>query len=189
MASGQSECSLRVAGGFNLKRCSCNRRSVRKRMLNLRPGTNAQTSNPFTVPNGPDLSLPLYFLFCLRSDHSTHLLNKRLAIPRRNLVITMFMTRVFGRTLFAAAKSEASAATAAAAASARMVHNPLQEFFEADRSQDDDQPVVYGRSWKASELRLKSWDDLHKLWYVLLKEKNMLMTQRQMLHAQNLTVS
>ncbi|MBA0835484.1 hypothetical protein Goarm_007762 [Gossypium armourianum] len=43
-----------------------------------------------------------------------------------------------------------------------------------------------GRSWKASELRVKSWDDLHKLWYVLLKEKNMLMTQRQMLHAQNL---
>ena len=42
-----------------------------------------------------------------------------------------------------------------------------------------------GRSWKASELRLKSWDDLQKLWYVLLKEKNMLMTQRQMLHAQN----
>lgn len=46
--------------------------------------------------------------------------------------------------------------------------------------------MVSGRSWKASELRLKSWDDLHKLWYVLLKEKNMLMTQRQMLHAQNL---
>ncbi|KAM0018301.1 putative ribosomal protein L47 [Helianthus debilis subsp. tardiflorus] len=45
---------------------------------------------------------------------------------------------------------------------------------------------LLGRSWKASELRLKSWDDLHKLWYVLLKEKNMLMTQRQMLHAQNL---
>ncbi|GAB4845584.1 hypothetical protein Ancab_038986 [Ancistrocladus abbreviatus] len=43
-----------------------------------------------------------------------------------------------------------------------------------------------GRSWKACELRLKSWDDLQKLWYVLLKEKNMLMTQRQMLHAQNL---
>ncbi|KAF6167040.1 hypothetical protein GIB67_041295 [Kingdonia uniflora] len=42
------------------------------------------------------------------------------------------------------------------------------------------------RGWKASELRLKSWDDLQKLWYVLLKEKNMLMTQRQMLNAQNL---
>lgn len=46
--------------------------------------------------------------------------------------------------------------------------------------------VLSGRSWKASELRLKSWDDLNKLWYVLLKEKNMLMTQRQMLHSQNL---
>ncbi|XP_062169771.1 uncharacterized protein LOC133875607 [Alnus glutinosa] len=95
----------------------------------------------------------------------------------------MFLSRIFGRTLFAAAKSETSTATAAAASAAR---NPLEEFFEADRSVDDDKPFVYGRSWKASELRLKSWDDLHKLWYVLLKEKNMLMTQRQMLHAQNL---
>ncbi|KAL2530209.1 ribosomal protein L29 family protein [Forsythia ovata] len=96
----------------------------------------------------------------------------------------MFLTRVFGRTLFAAARSEASAAGAAASTIAK--RNPLEEFFEADRSPDDDKPVVYGRSWKAPELRLKSWDDLNKLWYVLLKEKNMLMTQRQMLNAQNL---
>ncbi|XP_022135437.1 39S ribosomal protein L47, mitochondrial [Momordica charantia] len=97
----------------------------------------------------------------------------------------MFLTRVFGRTLLAAARSETSSA-AAAASTVRTGYNPLEEFFEADRSPDDDKPVVYGRSWKASELRLKSWDDLNKLWYVLLKEKNMLMTQRQMLHAQNL---
>lgn len=95
----------------------------------------------------------------------------------------MFLSRIFGRTLFAAVKSETSGATAAAATVAR---NPLEEFFELDRSTEDEKPVVYGRSWKASELRLKSWDDLQKLWYVLLKEKNMLMTQRQMLHAQNL---
>ncbi|KAL4366711.1 hypothetical protein GQ457_05G034230 [Hibiscus cannabinus] len=91
----------------------------------------------------------------------------------------MFLSRFIGRTaLLAAAKSESSAAAAAAS-------NPLEQFFEADKNPDDQKPV-YGRSWKASELRLKSWDDLHKLWYVLLKEKNMLMTQRQMLHAQNL---
>ncbi|KAG5049699.1 hypothetical protein AAZX31_04G156500 [Glycine max] len=98
----------------------------------------------------------------------------------------MFLSRTLGRTLFAAAARSKQYATTAAAAAGREGHNPLQEFFEADRSPDDDKPVVYGRSWKASELRLKSWDDLHKLWYVLLKEKNMLMTQRQMLNAQNL---
>ncbi|XP_051135842.1 uncharacterized protein LOC127254657 [Andrographis paniculata] len=98
----------------------------------------------------------------------------------------MFLRRAFERTLLAAAKSEASAAPAAAAASSTALRNPLEEFFEADRNPENKKRVIYGRSWKASELRLKSWDDLHKLWYVLLKEKNMLMTQRQMLQAQNL---
>ncbi|KAM1026002.1 hypothetical protein ACFX13_039707 [Malus domestica] len=113
----------------------------------------------------------------LQSSGSTH------HEPQKRRRQPPHVARYFRRTLFSAAKTE----TSAAASAARMTeYNPLEEFFEKDRSQEEEKPVVYGRSWKADELRLKSWDDLNKLWYVLLKEKNMLMTQRQMLHAQNL---
>ncbi|MED6159454.1 hypothetical protein PIB30_042528 [Stylosanthes scabra] len=102
----------------------------------------------------------------------------------------MYLSRTFARTLFAAAARSktysSSAAAATATDAADKPRNPLEEFFEVGRDAESDKPIVYGRGWKASELRLKSWDDLHKLWYVLLKEKNMLMTQRQMLNSQNL---
>lgn len=36
--------------------------------------------------------------------------------------------------------------------------------------------VFLGRSWSIQELREKSWDDLHALWWVCIKERNRIAT-------------
>lgn len=54
-------------------------------------------------------------------------------------------------------------------------HSGLMEFYDSEKNWGE-MEVKVGRSWRIEELRIKSNEDLHKLWFVLLKEKNMLLT-------------
>ncbi|KAG0212980.1 39S ribosomal protein L47, mitochondrial [Mortierella sp. GBA30] len=54
----------------------------------------------------------------------------------------------------------------------------VEEFFENGKSIPTEKSWT-GRAWRASELRVKSFEDLHKLWYVLLKERNLLAAQKE----------
>ncbi|XP_030373936.1 39S ribosomal protein L47, mitochondrial [Scaptodrosophila lebanonensis] len=51
----------------------------------------------------------------------------------------------------------------------------LMEFFDDPKVWSENE-VKVGRAWKPDELRIKSNKELHQLWYILLKERNMLLT-------------
>ncbi|RHY06401.1 hypothetical protein DYB25_003449 [Aphanomyces astaci] len=88
-------------------------------------------------------------------------------------------------TLFAK-PSASGAATAKKAA----LTGTIDQFFPTSGVVDGKKvkrgPPVVGGDWKAWMLRNKSTDDLHKLWYVLLKERNALLTEQAECHTKNM---
>lgn len=56
----------------------------------------------------------------------------------------------------------------------------LEEFFENNKGWNwDPKSLPTGRAWTSAELRAKSFDDLHKLWFVCYKERNKLVSQKE----------
>jgi len=59
-------------------------------------------------------------------------------------------------------------------------NHPLWGFFNKDKASlptpEDDHK--HGRAWTVEELRHKSWLDIHRLWWVCAKERNIIATQQ-----------
>ncbi|EWC44107.1 mitochondrial 54S ribosomal protein L4 [Drechslerella stenobrocha 248] len=65
----------------------------------------------------------------------------------------------------------------------QVVTNPehgLWGFFNKEKAAipTPEEDHKHGRAWSVEELRHKSWEDLHKLWWICVKERNIMATQQ-----------
>lgn len=52
----------------------------------------------------------------------------------------------------------------------------FEEFFDQKKPNET---IIAGRAWTSADLRRKGFEDLHKLWFILYKERNLLLTERE----------
>ncbi|OCL10490.1 MRP-L47-domain-containing protein [Glonium stellatum] len=60
----------------------------------------------------------------------------------------------------------------------------LWGFFNKERRllATPEEDLAHGRAWTVQELRHKSWDDLHSLWWICVKERNRIATEKRERH-------
>lgn len=56
---------------------------------------------------------------------------------------------------------------------------PRSEEFVVTNEQPKLTVLALGRPWTVEELRHKSWEDLHALWWICCKERNRIATQQK----------
>ncbi|EGF76766.1 hypothetical protein BATDEDRAFT_28225 [Batrachochytrium dendrobatidis JAM81] len=103
---------------------------------------------------------------------------------------------MLGRAIYKASASMVSSLRLSSAHTFPLLHTPtivhptrsfsftptvlgLEDFFDSSKGWVwNEKELPTGRAWLAAELRNKSFDDLHSLWWVCCKEKNKLYSQQ-----------
>ncbi|KAI8848688.1 mitochondrial 39-S ribosomal protein L47 (MRP-L47)-domain-containing protein [Chytridium lagenaria] len=123
---------------------------------------------------------------CLSGESLITLLQTRrnlLSIPNKTVSPITTSIRSRNSTTATAAAVESSAKPVPEIPSSASVSvgsgRGLLDFFDSEKGwswRENEKPT--GRAWTAAELRGKSFEDLHRLWWVCLKEINLLESQR-----------